>query len=51
MTNPLKTVITNTDMFCGCGGSSQGARDAGIEVMMAGNHWERAIETHQTNFP
>ncbi len=43
--------ITVTDQFCGAGGSSQGARAAGIEVRLALNHWSRAIETHQANFP
>lgn len=38
-------------MFCGAGGSSQGARDAGIEVKLAMNHWKLAIETHSANFP
>lgn len=42
--------ITCTDLFCGAGGSSQGAEDAGISLVMAVNHWDRAIETHQTNF-
>lgn len=44
-------MITVTDMFCGCGGSSQGAVNAGAEVRMAANHWQLAIETHNTNFP
>ncbi|MCK9592812.1 MAG: DNA cytosine methyltransferase [Methanoregula sp.] len=44
------------DMFCGSGGESQGinwaVEKAGIEIeMFAINHWERAIETHQANFP
>lgn len=43
--------ITVTDQFCGAGGSSQGARAAGLEVKLALNHWTRAIETHQANFP
>lgn len=43
--------ITVTDQFCGAGGSSQGAREAGLEVKLALNHWSRAIETHQANFP
>jgi DNA (cytosine-5)-methyltransferase 1 len=43
--------LTVTDLFCGAGGSSIGARDAGLEVRMAANHWERAVETHWTNFP
>ena len=44
------------DMFCGSGGESLGiawsAKKAGLEIeMFAINHWERAIETHQANFP
>jgi DNA (cytosine-5)-methyltransferase 1 len=43
--------LTVTDQFCGAGGSSIGARRRGLRVRMAMNHWKRAIETHQTNFP
>lgn len=53
--------ITMTDLFCGCGGSSSGAMEAAeslklsagidVELKLALNHWKRAIETHQTNFP
>lgn len=46
-----KSFITVTDMFCGCGGSSQGAVAASCEVRMAANHWDLAIQTHNTNFP
>jgi len=52
-----KSFITLTDQFCGCGGSSQGARNlsiqygGGLEVSLALNHWKLAIETHNTNFP
>jgi len=47
----MSTYITVTDMFCGAGGSSQGAFSAGAEVKMAANHWQLAIETHNTNYP
>lgn len=43
--------VTATDIFCGAGGSSQGARAHGVEVKLALNHWNLAIRTHQTNFP
>lgn len=46
-----KTYITATDLFCGAGGSSQGATKAGAEVVMAVNHWQLAVDTHATNFP
>jgi len=43
--------ISVTDQFCGAGGSSQGARRLGLEVQLAMNHWQLAVETHNTNFP
>ena len=43
--------ITVTDMFCGAGGSTTGATLAGASVRLAINHWQRAIETHNTNYP
>ena len=46
-----KSYLTVTDQFCGAGGSSIGATAAGAELVMAINHWQRAIETHSANFP
>ncbi len=43
--------ITVTDMFCGAGGSTTGAVMAGARVQLAINHWQRAIETHNSNYP
>jgi len=43
--------LTVTDQFCGAGGSSIGAEAAGVELRLALNHWELAIETHNANFP
>lgn len=42
--------LTFTDIFCGAGGSSIGLSGAGMELRLAANHWERAIETHSANF-
>lgn len=42
---------TVTDLFCGAGGSSLGAEAAGLELVMAANHWQRAIDVHQAHFP
>lgn len=42
--------ITVTDLFCGAGGSSLGAELAGGTLRLGLNHWERAVETHATNF-
>lgn len=45
-------MLTLTDMFCGAGGSSTGALSVpGVQVRTAMNHWDRAIETHNTNHP
>lgn len=43
---------TMTDLFCGAGGSSTGAVGVpGVEVKLAANHWDVAIETHNANHP
>ncbi|MER5697827.1 Hint domain-containing protein [Streptomyces mirabilis] len=46
------TELSVMDWFCGAGGSTQGA-DAvpGVKVTRAANHWKRAIESHERNFP
>lgn len=44
--------ITLTDLFCGAGGSSTGAIAVpGVTVRIASNHWDLAVETHNTNHP
>ena len=41
-----------TDLFCGAGGSSTGATQVpGVTVRVASNHWNLAIDTHNTNHP
>lgn len=42
--------LTFTDIFCGAGGSSIGLTEAGFDLRLAANHWDRAIETHSANF-
>lgn len=45
-------MLTITDLFCGAGGSSSGAIQVpGVKVRMAANHWQLAIDTHNTNHP
>lgn len=45
-------MITCTDLFCGAGGSSLGAETvAGVQLVMAANHWQTAIDVHQAHFP
>lgn len=39
------------DLFSGWGGMTQGAEDAGAEVVWAANHWPLAVETHALNHP
>ncbi|MET8404485.1 DNA cytosine methyltransferase [Streptomyces sp900116325] len=40
------------DWFCGAGGSSQGAHAVpGVRVTRAANHWAKAIDSHEANFP
>lgn len=48
----MTTHLTGTDLFCGAGGSTTGAKMVrGVEMVMAVNHWDLAIETHNTNHP
>ncbi|GIH26021.1 DNA cytosine methyltransferase [Acrocarpospora phusangensis] len=45
-------MIEVSDWFCGAGGSSQGAEQVpNVKVTLAANHWQLALDTHQTNFP
>lgn len=40
------------DLFCGGGGTSQGAESTGgVQVVLAVNHWNKAVSTHSANFP
>ncbi|QOP67368.1 DNA methylase [Gordonia phage Herod] len=44
--------LTLTDLFCGAGGSSTGAIGIpGVTVRIASNHWDLAVETHNSNHP
>ena len=39
------------DLFAGLGGTSEGARQAGAQVVWAGNHSRRAVHWHTVNHP
>lgn len=39
------------DLFAGAGGFSEGARQAGAEVLWAANHWPLAVQWHAANHP
>jgi DNA (cytosine-5)-methyltransferase 1 len=49
--SPEKRIWTITDGFCGAGGSSLGARNAGLWVRFAMNHSPESLQTHAYNFP
>lgn len=49
---PRCSDITMSDYYCGAGGSSTGGIQVpGVRVTMAVNHWDLAIQTHNTNHP
>ncbi len=39
------------DLFAGMGGFTEGARQAGIRVVWAANHWRAAVDCHSENHP
>lgn len=39
------------DLFCGCGGFSEGLRQAGHECILAVDNWEIALKSHEANHP
>jgi len=44
--------LTITDLFCGGGGSSTGAIQVpGVEIRIAANHWDLAVQVHNQNHP
>lgn len=43
--------IRAIDLFCGAGGSSAGARSAGVQIVAGFDIWEPAIKTYRANFP
>lgn len=45
------TAIRAIDLFCGAGGSSWGARNAGVKIVAGFDAWPLAGETFLSNFP
>jgi DNA (cytosine-5)-methyltransferase 1 len=39
------------DLFAGWGGFTEGATQAGVDVVWAANHWAAAVRTHALNHP
>lgn len=44
-------MIRTIDLFCGAGGSSYGARNAGTKIVAGFDIWGTAIKAYQKNFP
>lgn len=45
-------MVTITDLFCGAGGSSTGAMQVpDVQVRIAANHWQLAVDVHNANHP
>ena len=45
-TSPLRVL----DLFCGCGGMSKGLEDAGLNIMVGLDIWDKAIDSYTQNF-
>lgn len=43
--------MKGADLFAGAGGFSEGATQAGVDIVYAANHWEIAVKTHAENHP
>lgn len=43
--------MITVDLFAGAGGFTEGAEEAGAEVVWAANHWQLAVDYHQRNHP
>ena len=39
------------DLFAGLGGFTEGAQQAGVQVVWAANHWQLAVDCHRSNHP
>lgn len=48
VTNAHKSAI---DLFCGCGELSLGLINAGYELVLALDKWDKAVESYNANIP
>lgn len=46
----MKPIVV-VDLFCGMGGFTQGAIDAGADVILSVDAWDEACEVHRANHP
>ena len=44
-------MTTAVDLFAGAGGWTTGATQAGVQVLVAANHWATAVRSHRMNHP
>lgn len=44
-------MTTAIDLFAGMGGFTEGATQAGVNVVWAANHWPAAVDVHAVNHP
>jgi DNA (cytosine-5)-methyltransferase 1 len=47
ITNPIRAI----DLFCGIGGNSLGAQQAGVEIVAGFDKWDLAGDVYKDNFP
>jgi DNA (cytosine-5)-methyltransferase 1 len=48
----IASTLRAVDLFCGAGGSTEGAEQSGrVKVVLAINHWRTAIDSHTKNHP
>jgi len=50
MTKKTPANLLAVDLFCGCGGLSQGFLNAGIDVLASFDCWKPAVEVYKANF-
>ena len=51
MGDGMKKPIAVIDLYCGMGGFTQGAIEAGATVILSCDFWKEAVEVHKTNHP
>lgn len=47
---PCKNKLNVLDLFCGCGGMSQGLTDAGLNIIAGIDIWDKAINSYKQNY-
>ncbi len=50
MTTETIESIKTVDLFCGCGGMSLGFKNAGYDIRLSVDSWDKAVEVYKANF-